>query len=90
MTTYHPDTVHPTQNETNGADKQGMADAARDQFDKTQAQVRETADLARRQVNETAQRASHESAQFVRDNPAMALFGAVAFGVLIGVALRGR
>lgn len=53
-------------------------------------EAQEAADAARREVGEVARRTSDEGARFVRENPGLALAGAVGFGVLIGLALRGR
>lgn len=94
MTTYHPDTALESQTGTNArddsADKQGFADTARDQFEKTQARARDTAEVARRQVSTSAQLATDHGTQFVRENPALAFAGAVGIGFLLGIAVRGR
>lgn len=91
MTTYHSDTEqNPSRAKSNGGESHSMADAALEQLETRAAQAREVADKTRQQVTDTAQRATDQGAQFVRDNPALALAGAVGFGILLGLAVKSR
>ncbi|WP_299046453.1 hypothetical protein [uncultured Tateyamaria sp.] len=87
MTTYHPDQTTETKN---GKDGNTLADAARKEFETRRAQAGDALDSTRRQVADTAQRTSDQGAQFVRDNPALALAGAAGIGFLLGLAIRVR
>lgn len=87
MTTYHPDA---TQGTPNGEGTQTLADTAREQFEARRTQVSKAAENTRKQIADASQNATHQTAQFVRDNPAVALAGAVGAGILLGLALRGR
>lgn len=87
MTTYHPD---QSTDAPNGEDTQTLADSAREQLETRRAQMGEAAAQARQQVTGAAQRGTDQGAQFVRDNPALALAGAAGVGLLLGLALRPR
>ncbi|APX10519.1 DUF883 family protein [Tateyamaria omphalii] len=87
MTTYHPD---PSTEATNGNGSDTLADTARKEFETRRAQASDAMENTRRQVADTAQRTSDQGAQFVRDNPALALAGAAGIGFLLGLAFRAR
>lgn len=66
--------------------KPSMGDRAREQ-----AQVgRETVQQASQKISETAATATEQGTAFVRENPGLALAGALGVGVLIGLAMRER
>lgn len=67
----------------------------REKADEAQARAHEAYDQARERIDEgiaqgraEAERLSGHSAQLVRDNPGLALVGALGAGVLLGLALR--
>lgn len=92
MTTYHPDTSETAEEATgrNGADTHKWTDAARNEMKARTEQARDAAEATQQKMRDTAQRGSDNTAQFVRENPAIALAGAVGVGILLGLALRGR
>ncbi|MCF6445872.1 hypothetical protein [Nereida sp. MMG025] len=71
-------------------DAAAFADKVQDDLDAGIAEVRQTAQAALDQSSEQVARAAQQSSKFVRDNPALAVAGAVGVGLLIGLALRGR
>ena len=54
------------------------------------SEAQEAAEAARREIGEAAKRTSDEGTRFVRENPGLALAGALGVGILIGLAVRGR
>jgi ElaB/YqjD/DUF883 family membrane-anchored ribosome-binding protein len=92
MTTYHPDTTtsqsaHAT---GNGSSSETWSETAKAQLDARRAQARDAAETAQAHAQEITQRGSEETARFVRENPVLALTGAVGAGILIGLILRDR
>lgn len=87
MTKHQSET---TTGQRHGEGSNGIAEAVREQFESSREQARDAAEAARHEVADTARRASDQSAQFVRDNPALAMTGAVGLGILLGLALKGR
>ncbi|MEL6644826.1 MAG: hypothetical protein AAFQ79_12910 [Pseudomonadota bacterium] len=84
MTTYHSNGM----DETAGDDTMGATLKARaeEQMDA----IKEASAVAQKRTEEAVTNTVNEGARFVRENPGVALAGAVGVGVLIGLALRGR
>lgn len=73
--------------------KASVGDRAREMGDRAreQAQVgRDTVQQATQKISETAATATEQGTAFVRENPGLALAGALGVGVLIGLAMRER
>jgi len=104
MTTHHPNELQDTTTDTRldrGADTGGGDDADAGTLasmrDHLGAQVsagaqgaQDAAAAAGQQVGDTISSGTQEGVRFVRENPGVAMAGAVGLGVLIGLALRGR
>ena len=67
-----------------------MAERAKDQAAEAVTRVQDGFDDAVAKGSEELKRLSDHSAKFVRDNPGLAVAGAVGLGVLIGLAIRPR
>lgn len=53
-------------------------------------QAHETIERASAQAQKELQKVSDQATSFVRENPGMAIAGAVGVGLLIGLAMRSR
>ncbi|SDY35244.1 hypothetical protein [Citreimonas salinaria] len=69
-----------------GDHKPSMSDRAREQVNAG----RESMQQASQKISETAATATEQGTAFVRENPGLALAGALGIGVLIGLAIRER
>lgn len=95
MTTYHPDsttTATPAGSRPSdtGSSSESWTENAKVRLDTHRAQAMEAAETAQLHAQDMAQRGSDETARFVRENPALAMAGAVGIGILLGLALRDR
>ncbi|SNT23260.1 DUF883 family protein [Tropicimonas sediminicola] len=99
--TYHPNgSIDPndtTKPRTGAASDPGVADQVRERLAEHSEALRERGAEMRdqlggtaQQLGETAQQATEEGARFVRENPGLALAGALGVGLLIGLSVRGR
>lgn len=97
MTTYHPnggvDAAETGHSQTGLADQvrdtvAEQTDALRQRGAELRDQVAESARQTRDQVADTTRTASAEGARFVRENPGLALAGALGLGLLIGLSVR--
>lgn len=93
MTTYHPNgTVESETGDIGG--HAGSSESTRERIGNQVNEMRD--DLSRRaqethqSVDRAVRTASDEGARFVRENPGVALAGALGLGVIIGLAMRGR
>lgn len=87
MTTFHPNGLKETGAQSG---EPGITEKAREHIDSQVQTARAATDAARQQIGDSVSQATDESARFVRENPGLALAGAVGVGVLIGLAMRGR
>lgn len=88
MTTYNPNGLDEPKHATaEPASEPGIADRARAHIDRRTEEARDAARAASDKTRETVARGTEEGARFVRENPGVALAGAVGLGVLIGLAL---
>lgn len=62
----------------------------RDEIGHRAERAQHATQAAGQQVAEAAQSATEQGTKFVRDNPGLALAGALGVGVLIGMAMRER
>ncbi|MEL6518311.1 MAG: hypothetical protein AAFQ39_11375 [Pseudomonadota bacterium] len=84
MSTYHPNGMdEATTDDSMGATIKRHAE---EQLDT----IKEATAVAQERTADTVSKTMDESARFVRENPGVALAGALGVGVLIGLALRGR
>jgi ElaB/YqjD/DUF883 family membrane-anchored ribosome-binding protein len=90
-------TQQATQTKPNGSAAEKAAEkaesirqAAAEQVQDTVDQVRESAAVAMEQGSAELQRAVDGSSKFVRENPGLAVAGALGLGVLIGLSMRNR
>lgn len=87
MTTYHS---NGTQDQSSDPAQAGLRDKVREQVDARMKDAANATEDARKKVGAHVSRANQESVRFVKENPALALAGAVGVGILIGLAVRGR
>lgn len=79
----------------NGTDKvaaevKPMIDRTKDAAGDALRRAEDTVHTAINKGTEQYERAAHTSSKFVRDNPGLAVAGALGVGVLLGLALRNR
>lgn len=78
-------------NRTNGKNEAKVAaDAMKTKVEDGIAQTQDALENAVAQTSDELRKIGDKSTGFVRENPGMAVAGAVTVGVLIGLALRGR
>ncbi len=65
-----------------------LADDAKERLEETYEEARARVDEGIAHGRAEAERLTGESAKFVRDNPGLAIAGAVGAGLLLGLALR--
>lgn len=75
---------------TSNSSKKAVAERVKAQVEDGMTQTQEALEKAATQTADELRKVSDQSAKFVRDNPAIAVAGAVGLGVVIGLALRGR
>jgi len=66
------------------------ADSVKAKAEETVAQTKEALEEVTAQAGEELRNATDQGAKFVRDNPGLALAGAVGVGLLLGLSLRNR
>lgn len=67
-----------------------VTDQVRDQFAQQSEVLMQHGAELREQFRTTSQQLTTEGGRFVRENPGLALAGAMGMGVLIGLSVRGR
>lgn len=67
-----------------------MADQTKARVDAGLEDLQRAADEISAEVSRTVTTATDDGRRFVRENPGVALAGAVGLGVLVGLALRSR
>lgn len=67
-----------------------MADRTKAHMNAGLKELQRTADEVGTEMARTVSTAAEDGRRFVRENPGMALAGAVGLGVLVGLALRPR
>jgi ElaB/YqjD/DUF883 family membrane-anchored ribosome-binding protein len=87
MTTYHPNGL--TETEARPAGK-GRTEQIRDRVQEQSDSLMQRGAEMREQASETARDATAQGARFVRENPGLALAGALGLGLIIGLSVRGR
>lgn len=70
--------------------KDAVAERAKAQLEESLAQTQQALDKVAAQTSDELRKLGDTSSKFVRENPAIAVAGALGVGVLIGFALRGR
>lgn len=70
--------------------KEAVAERAKAQLEESLAQTQQALDKVATHTADEFRKVSDTSSKFVRENPAIAVAGALGVGVLIGLALRGR
>ena len=80
--------------QTNGHHGSAMGDdgtaSARERLEGHLSDAHERATEVAEDLSRTAKASVDEGTRFVRENPGIALAGALGLGVLIGLSLRGR
>lgn len=66
-----------------------LGEKVREQVEAHLAEARAATEKAQERIG-AAGRTADDTLHFVRSNPGIAMAGAVGFGVLVGLALRGR
>lgn len=84
MSTYHPNGMD------DAATNDSMGATIKRHAEEQLETVKEASAVAQERTAEAVSKTVDESARFVRENPGVALAGALGVGVLIGLALRGR
>lgn len=77
-------------NGTTSDEGESAVKAVAAQVEDAAEQLRDTASAAIEQGSAELKRAADGSAKFVRENPGLAVAGALGLGVLIGLSLRNR
>jgi len=67
-----------------------LGEKVREQVEAHLAEARAATEKAQERIGAAAGRTADDTLHFVRSNPGIAMAGAVGFGVLVGLALRGR
>ncbi|WP_371225281.1 hypothetical protein [Roseovarius sp. 2305UL8-3] len=70
--------------------KDAIAERVKAQVEEGVAQTQDALEQVASQTADELRKVSDQSSKFVRENPGIAVAGAVGIGVLIGLALRGR
>lgn len=71
-------------------DASRVMEEAKSAFDESIADARASLEEIADEAQSQARRLGEQTPKFVRDNPGVALAGAVGLGVLVGLALRSR
>ncbi|MDO6590350.1 hypothetical protein DS901_11400 [Loktanella sp. D2R18] len=71
-------------------DTAAMAEQASAQIEKGLEAAQETVNQAAEQTAKELRKINEQGTAFVRENPGLAVAGALGVGVLLGIALRGR
>lgn len=90
MSDTHP---HPHKSHSNGKDAShdaGLPQAAAEYVQDAVEQVRASAGDVVNQGSAELKRASEGSVKFIKENPGLAVAGALGLGVLLGLSLRNR
>ncbi|MDA8585059.1 hypothetical protein N9L47_02205 [Rhodobacteraceae bacterium] len=69
---------------------EALAQDAKVKVEESLESVQETLDRASLQARQEIRKVSEQTTSFVRENPGVAVAGAVGIGVLIGLAMRQR
>lgn len=94
MTTYHPNGTVDMRDDDFGAPNEpherGRTEKVRDAIGARARDMQSRGSDAQRELSDQVSRATEEGTRFVRENPGLALAGAVGIGVLIGLSMRSR
>lgn len=91
MTTYHSNGEFTAEDQTDDQSAAGKKAAAmREQVETHMRDAREAVDDTAKQVSEAVDRHTKDGVRFVRENPGMAIAGAVGAGIVLGLLLRGK
>lgn len=85
MTTYHPNGTSEDR-----LQEKGMADKVRASAAQGLDDAQQRASAAAKELEKSVRDSADTGARFIRDNPGIALAGAVGLGVLIGLGLGNR
>ena len=83
MTTYHDNLEATTVSETE-------PETARERFESHVTDAQARANAAAEDLSRVARTSLDDGTRFVKENPGIALAGALGLGVLIGLGMRGR
>jgi len=67
-----------------------FAENAKTSVEETLEKANETLDQVSTKAKSEIRKASEQSTEFVRENPGVAVVGAIGIGILVGLALRQR
>ena len=88
--TNAPFETDPLAHDPSASEQPSRTERIREEIGERTERARHATQAAGQQVAETAQGAAEQGTKFVKDNPGLALAGALGVGVLLGMALRER